>query len=79
MAVVLCLLGVTALRQVEAQDVEPDIAAIQQELSNQGFDPGPVDGLMGRRTRAAIAAFQTKQDLPATGELDADDGEQEAD
>jgi peptidoglycan hydrolase-like protein with peptidoglycan-binding domain len=31
--------------------------AVQTELARLGFDPGPADGLPGRRTEAAIDAF----------------------
>ncbi len=31
---------------------------IQRRLKALGFDPGPLDGIMGRRTTAAVAAFQ---------------------
>lgn len=43
---------------------------IQRGLRAQGFDPGPVDGLFGPRTRAAIRRWQTAQGLPSTGYLD---------
>jgi membrane-bound lytic murein transglycosylase B len=40
---------------------------MQQLLNRLGFDAGPADGLPGRRTRAAIRAFQKKHALPADG------------
>ncbi|WP_310498105.1 TIGR02594 family protein [Sandarakinorhabdus sp.] len=40
---------------------------LQQALKDKGFDPGPVDGIAGRRTIAAITAFQTANGLPADG------------
>jgi uncharacterized protein (TIGR02594 family) len=33
-------------------------AEIQRQLAALGFDPGPVDGISGRRTIAAVMAFQ---------------------
>lgn len=39
-------------------------------LERQGVSTGSLDGRMGRQTRAAIRAFQQKEKLPATGELD---------
>ena len=45
------------------------IARIQRQLASLGYDPGPVDGIMGRKTRAAIRAFQTKIGRPVTGEI----------
>ena len=43
----------------------------QIALVRQGISPGSLDGAMGSQTRAALAAFQQKEHLPATGELDA--------
>jgi hypothetical protein len=34
------------------------VSGIQARLRNLGYDPGPVDGQLGRRTEAAIRAFQ---------------------
>ncbi len=48
-----------------------DLRAAQLYLRFAGFDPGPVDGVMGDRTRKALIAFQTRQGLDATGEVDA--------
>lgn len=50
----------------------PDLTVrtAQLYLSFRGFDPGPVDGMMGLRTRQAIAAFQKSRGLPATGAVD---------
>lgn len=45
------------------------IANVQRTLAELGYDPGPADGVMGRRTRAAIRAFQTTVGLPADGRL----------
>lgn len=44
---------------------------VQVFLAVRGISPGPVDGLIGSQTRAAIRAFQQQTGLPATGELDA--------
>ncbi|WP_288197146.1 peptidoglycan-binding protein [uncultured Pleomorphomonas sp.] len=51
-------------------DTSRTIARTQAILSSLGFDAGPPDGKMGRKTRDAIAAFQTAKGLPATGEID---------
>lgn len=37
-------------------NADPAVTQLQQELAAAGFDPGPIDGLMGPRTRAAMAA-----------------------
>ena len=43
------------------------ILDVQQYLSNNGFNPGPVDGQSGPKTKAAIKAFQQKNGLYADG------------
>ncbi|MEM9782667.1 MAG: peptidoglycan-binding protein, partial [Pseudomonadota bacterium] len=42
---------------------------LQRNLNALGFDAGPVDGLPGRRTRAAVSAYQSSRGFRATGEL----------
>ena len=44
------------------------IARIQTALSKAGHDPGPIDGVIGLRTHAAIMAFQKEKGL-ASGAL----------
>lgn len=46
--------------------------AIQRQLTLLGHDTRGVDGIFGPGTRRAITAWQTGNDLPATGFLDAD-------
>jgi uncharacterized protein (TIGR02594 family) len=40
---------------------------IQTALKSKGFDPGPIDGVRGRRTIAAIMEFQAKNNLEVDG------------
>ncbi|WP_165741869.1 caspase family protein [Candidatus Thiosymbion oneisti] len=47
-----------------------DLADLQRGLAGLGFDPGPADGVMGARTRAAIRAFQRTQGLVVDGKVD---------
>lgn len=49
-----------------------DVRSAQQALQAQGFDPGPIDGVMGPRTSAAVRDFQEKESLTVTGQLDAE-------
>jgi Putative peptidoglycan binding domain len=42
---------------------------VQQRLQNLGFDCGPIDGIVGPRTRAAVRNFQAKSGLPPDGIL----------
>lgn len=46
-----------------------DIAGLQAYLALFGFDAGPVDGVYGPRTAAAIGAFQRSRGLEADGIL----------
>jgi membrane-bound lytic murein transglycosylase B len=43
------------------------VEKIQELLAAQGFDPGPVDGVVGSQTRQAIKEFQRTAKLPADG------------
>lgn len=43
------------------------IKEIQQALKDHGCDPGPVDGIIGRMTIAAIKDFQKKKNLVVDG------------
>ena len=44
------------------------VRAIQRELIVRGYEPGPVDGILGLMTRAAIMAYQYDQNLALTAE-----------
>jgi len=43
---------------------------IQLALARLGLSPGSMDGASGSRTRAAVQAFQLREKLPVTGDLD---------
>jgi peptidoglycan hydrolase-like protein with peptidoglycan-binding domain len=43
---------------------------IQAGLSKLGFDPGPVDGVAGKKTIEAAKRFQTRAKVERTGKLD---------
>ncbi len=43
----------------------------QERLKAAGLNPGPIDGVLGPQTRAALRRYQASQGLPATGALDA--------
>lgn len=45
-------------------------AYLQRLLARAGYAFGPIDGIIGRRTAAALRAFQTASGLPVTGEFD---------
>lgn len=45
------------------------VGQAQERLKAMGFDSGPVDGVLGPQTRAALRRYQASQGLPATGAL----------
>jgi peptidoglycan hydrolase-like protein with peptidoglycan-binding domain len=44
------------------------IREIQDHLASLGYEPGPIDGQMGSRTRQAIREYQAEQGYPVDGE-----------
>lgn len=48
---------------------------VQEALKAKGNDPGPIDGIMGPKTRAAIKAFQEANGMKGTGQVDAQTAE----
>ena len=42
----------------------------QKKLKDLGYDPGRFDGILGRKTKAAIRDFQRDNGLPVTGKID---------
>jgi hypothetical protein len=52
--------------------VSDSVRSAQQMLEKAGLDVGPIDGILGPRTRAAVRSFQQQQQLTQTGKLDAD-------
>jgi len=49
---------------------DPFTLKIQEALKDAAYDPGPSDGMKGRRTTAAIRNFQRDNDLAETGMAD---------
>jgi hypothetical protein len=50
--------------------VHRDSFEAQLQLFRQGYKPGPIDGVIGKRTTAAIVRFQADHALPTSGMLD---------
>lgn len=78
----LCLLGLVAASLwgspvVRAQEagrgaqaeapVDPLVSEVQRRLAEQGYDPGPVDGVPSPRARDAVRAYQRDAGLAETG------------
>jgi hypothetical protein len=51
------------------KDYPQYIQQIQEKLAALGYDPGPVDGVLGRKTKNAITQYQADNNLPI-GQLD---------
>ena len=47
----------------------PAVVGVQRNLSVLGYEPGPVDGLIGPRTQRAIRAFEQRNGLIVTGRV----------
>lgn len=57
-----------SLEEPPLQRVE--VREIQTKLRAFGFNPGPLDGVAGRSTQAAIMHYQQSRELPQTGTVD---------
>lgn len=67
--VVLCLVGQDSYSQSLS---ESDILSVQKQLKSLGYDPGPLDGILGQKTRQAVIKFQTDHGLNPSGRIDED-------
>jgi len=61
--------GVGKKRLVAEVKSRPNVKQIQIALKNAGYDPGIVDGKMGRQTKDAIRTFQKANNLRADGKV----------
>jgi localization factor PodJL len=50
-------------------DMKKAVRNIQAILNKNGYDAGSADGVLGEKTKTAIAAFQKDNDMEATGEV----------
>jgi len=48
---------------------DPRVRLVQSGLSELGYEPGPVDGIMGDQTRDAIRQFERHRRLPESGQI----------
>lgn len=64
--------AVTSSKATISQDgmTFAEAVALQASLDRAGYSPGIIDGLIGRKTIAAIRAFQKSRGLPVTGMAD---------
>jgi peptidoglycan hydrolase-like protein with peptidoglycan-binding domain len=62
--------GCLAQDAAAARAVNAYVKGLQQDLTSAGFYTGPVDGLYGPQTVAAVKALQKASGLPETGVVD---------
>ncbi|MGC1441172.1 MAG: peptidoglycan-binding domain-containing protein [Burkholderiaceae bacterium] len=53
----------------QANPWNPTVLSIQSLLTKLGYQPGPSDGLMGKRTREAVMQFQKDHNLAVDGSV----------
>jgi peptidoglycan hydrolase-like protein with peptidoglycan-binding domain len=51
---------------------DPVVENVQRELASAGYYKGPIDGVIGRKTRQAIAAYQAAAGIEPDGKPSAD-------
>lgn len=47
-------------------DAVPTLNPVQRALQNRGFEPGPIDGVLGPQTEAAVRDFQDRYGIKAS-------------
>jgi lipoprotein-anchoring transpeptidase ErfK/SrfK len=62
--------NITASNSASPSPEPTAVLEAQIALDRLGISPGSIDGVLGAQTRCALRAFQAREDLPATGELD---------
>jgi peptidoglycan hydrolase-like protein with peptidoglycan-binding domain len=50
---------------------QDDVKEVQEALQKKGYYNGPIDGIVGDKTRSGVKEFQQDEDLPATGRINA--------
>lgn len=56
-----------ARAEVKVSSKPGSVKEIQQALASAGYEPGPLDGKMGRKTKDAVRKFQKDSGLKADG------------
>jgi len=74
----ICALAQTATRErtvernrtTELKITSREVAAVQAELSEQGYYKAKQNGILDQETRAALRRYQTEHELTANGRID---------
>jgi peptidoglycan hydrolase-like protein with peptidoglycan-binding domain len=64
--------GSSTMTMIGVMPSHKEVRAVQEALRAKGYDPGPIDGVLGRKTASALKAFQKAEKLPVTGQLTSD-------
>lgn len=67
MALVILFVGLLALPAEASRASRASTRDLQEKLTLLGYEPGPIDGLFGPKTRSAVRAFQTDADIKVDG------------
>ena len=70
-AILMIILSVSLIQTISAESSHDDVHQVQKRLRELGYDPGPADGIWGKKTTLAVKLFQRDKGLPVTGKLDA--------
>lgn len=62
--------AVSVVRTGSSPSMVEDVFRLQVLLDRANFSPGCIDGRFGHQTRMALEAWQQREGLPATGEVD---------
>ena len=57
------------LRRRSPMHIDERVRTLQTALQQAGFNPGPIDGLFGPKTEAAVIAYQDAKGLEVDGEV----------
>jgi len=57
-------------RHAAAVNGGEDVRMVQQALKQQGYDPGPIDGVIGPQTTTALRSYQKAEGMQVTGRAD---------
>ena len=70
LALLCCLLCISASAFAAPAPVVNDVLAAQVALDRAGFSPGEIDGRPGQNLQRALTAFQKEHQLTTSGQLD---------
>lgn len=60
---------INTILTVSAGPSGAQVRAVQRVLAQNGYAPGPVDGILSAQTREAIRRFERDRDMTVTGEI----------